>query len=81
MDTSAGSAIERCLRERFPEAAIAVTSGDGVHFRVDVVDAAFGPLTPVARHRLVHQLLAPLLSSGLVHAVEIRPRPPAEAPP
>jgi acid stress-induced BolA-like protein IbaG/YrbA len=81
MDTDAGSAIERCLRERFPEARIAVTSGDGVHFRVEVVDEAFASLAPVARHRLVHRLLAPLLASGLLHAVEIRPRAPSETRP
>lgn len=78
METSAGSAIERCLREHFPRARIAVSSADGVHFRVEVTDRSFVGVAPVARHRLVHRLLAPLLASGLVHAVEIHPRPPAE---
>ena len=80
MDSNAGSAIERCLREHFPEARIVVTSGDGVHFLVEVVDASFDRLAPVARHRLVHRLLAPLIASGHVHAVEIRPRAPGEMP-
>jgi acid stress-induced BolA-like protein IbaG/YrbA len=81
VDTDAASAVERSLRERFPEARITVTSADGVHFRVEVIDAAFAPLSPVGRHRLVQRTLAPLLASGLVHAVEIRPRAPAETDP
>lgn len=48
------------------------------HFRVRVVSAAFAGLSRIARHRLVNELLADELKSG-VHALAIKALTPDEA--
>ena len=78
MEASAGSTIEHCLRERFPRGRIVVSSADGIHFRLEVTDASFVGMGTLARHRLVQQLIAPFMTSGLVHAIEVHPRTPDE---
>jgi BolA protein len=50
--------------------------GGETHFNVTVESAAFAGLTPVARQRLVHRLLAEELA-GPVHALSLTLRVPA----
>lgn len=47
----------------------------GGHYRVSLVSAAFAGRTPIERHRMVYQALAPLMGRG-IHALNISARAP-----
>ncbi|MDW8479759.1 MAG: BolA family protein [Xanthomonadales bacterium] len=51
--------------------------GGGAHLALEVVSERFRGLAPLARHRLVHALLADLLP-GAIHALALRARAPEE---
>lgn len=78
--------IEDKLRQRLtPESLLVenesdkhnVPRGSETHFKVTVVSRAFEGVGRVARHRLVHEVLADELKGG-VHALTITPRTPEE---
>lgn len=50
-------------------------AGGGGHFHVTIVAEAFRHQAPLARHRLVHAALAPLMQ-GEIHALSIDARAP-----
>jgi BolA protein len=52
-------------------------SSGGSHFRALIVSASFEGKSPVARHRLVYDVLADEMR-GLVHALALRTLTPAE---
>jgi BolA protein len=52
--------------------------GGAGHFRVHIVAAAFRGIRPVARHRLVYEALADLMT-GEIHALAIEALPPPES--
>jgi len=52
-------------------------AGGQTHYNVAIVSAAFRGLSRVARHRLVHDAVAPELASGL-HALALTLRAPEE---
>ncbi len=52
---------------------------EGRHFNVDVVSERFVGLTRLARHRLVYDALASLMTEG-IHALAIVARSPDERP-
>ena len=52
-------------------------SGGG-HFSVHIVSDAFVGLSPIARHRRIHALLADLLPQ-FIHALSLSAHTPAEA--
>ena len=54
-------------------------SRGGGHYRVNIVAAAFRGRSPLERHRLVYAAVAPLLSGGAVHALNIVARAPEES--
>ena len=54
--------------------------GGESHFRIDVVSAAFAGRARIARHRLVHDILAEEIA-GPVHALSLTARTPDEAGP
>ncbi len=54
-------------------------SGDGSHFEVEAVGDCFQGLNRVRRQQLVYRALGDLISSGAVHAVQIRALTPQEA--
>ena len=54
-------------------------SRGGGHFRVRIVAEAFRGRSPLERHRLVYAAVAPLLSGGAVHALNIVARAPEES--
>jgi acid stress-induced BolA-like protein IbaG/YrbA len=69
--------IERQLRASFPDAEIAVSSDDNVHFTAKVVDAGFDGMSRVARHRRVHEAIGPELGYE-IHAMTLTLRTPDE---
>jgi BolA family transcriptional regulator, general stress-responsive regulator len=78
------SALERALEPSVLEiiddsarhAGHAGARGGG-HFRVTIVSAAFRGRSPIERHRLVYEAVAPLLVDA-VHALNIVARTPEE---
>lgn len=54
-----------------------VPPGSETHFKVTVVSSRFDGMPLVARHRLVHQLLADPLAHG-VHALSVHAYTPAQ---
>lgn len=54
-------------------------AGDGSHFEVKAVGDCFEGLNRVKRQQLVYRALGDLISSGAVHAVQIRALTPQEA--
>ena len=54
-------------------------SRGGGHFRVRIVAEAFRGRSQLERHRLVYAAVAPLLSGGSVHALNIVARAPEES--
>jgi BolA protein len=66
------------LEIRDDSAAHAGHGAAGGHFRVRVVSTDFRGLKPLARHRLVNALLAPLYASE-VHALTLETLTPEES--
>lgn len=66
------------LAERGGGQGTAPLDVEETHFRITVVAPAFEGLGRLARHRLIHDLLAEELARH-VHALEIRALTPAEA--
>ena len=56
----------------------AVPKGSETHFKVVVVSQAFEGKPLVARHRLVYEALSEQMKPGMVHALAITSRTPAE---
>ena len=61
-----------------PGADVAV-GGDGYHIDLTVVSDAFEGLNRVRRQQLVYGVLADVIRSGALHAVNIRARTVAES--
>ena len=61
-----------------PGADVAV-GGDGYHIDLTVVSDAFEGLNRVKRQQLVYGVLADVIRSGALHAVNIRARTVAES--
>jgi acid stress-induced BolA-like protein IbaG/YrbA len=70
--------IEQRLLEHFPESDVAV-SGDGSHFDVRVVSAAFAGLRAVKRQQLVYAAVNDWIRDGSLHAINIKAITPEEA--
>jgi BolA protein len=82
--------IEQLLMERFSPRVLSVMddsamhvghagarAGGESHFTVTVVSDVFAGHNPVARHRLVYDVLKPLMDEGL-HALVIKAKTPQE---
>ncbi|MDE2342423.1 MAG: BolA family transcriptional regulator [Betaproteobacteria bacterium] len=50
-------------------------AGNGGHYKITIVAEAFRGLSPLQRHRLVHDALAPLMSHE-IHALAIKASTP-----
>ena len=82
------SEVERLLRERLAPTQLEVVddsaqhaghagAAQGSHFTVRLQSERFGGLSRLARHRLVYDALAPLMTRG-IHALAIDARAPGE---
>lgn len=69
--------IEKRVAAAFAGADVAVT-GQGNHFEVRVVAAAFAGLSRVKRQQAVYAALRDLIASGAMHAVTIKALAPSE---
>lgn len=52
--------------------------GGGGHYKVRIVSERFSGLSPLARHRRVHEILAELMQRD-IHALALETRTPEEA--
>lgn len=73
----AAQEIERLLREAFPDAAIEIRdlAGDGDHYAVSVVSAAFAGKSRVQQHQLVYGALKGRMG-GELHAMALQTAAP-----
>lgn len=79
------SEIEALIREALDPQSVEIEDlshlhrhhmhGGGGHFRLRIVAECFRGKTPLQRHRLVHQALAPLFGRS-IHALSIQALPP-----
>ena len=53
-------------------------SGDGRHWSVVIVSAAFEGLRPIARHQMVYATLGQRMHTDEVHALSMKTHTPAE---
>lgn len=72
------AAIEQLIREAMPEAAVEVTSEDGVHFRAVVTSERFAGRRKLDCHREVYAALGERIG-GEIHALMLDTRIPASA--
>ena len=71
----AAEALERLLREAFPDAtelSVQDRTGGGDHFQVTVASPAFAGLPLLEQHRLVNDALAEPLRNGTIHELRIK---------
>ncbi|MBP6381182.1 MAG: BolA/IbaG family iron-sulfur metabolism protein [Pseudomonadales bacterium] len=70
--------IRALVAAGMPGAEVAV-GGDGYHIELAVVSDAFEGLSRVRRQQLVYGVLADVIRSGALHAVNIRAQTVAES--
>ncbi len=70
--------IEKMILSKMPETTVSAKGDDGVHFEAIVVSSAFDGLNPVKRQQIVYAALGDLISSGQVHALELKTYTPDE---
>ena len=67
--------IEQMIRDGLPDAEVAVSGDDGVHFEAVVTSAAFAGKSTLQRHRMVYQTLGNLMGRE-IHALGLRTEVP-----
>ncbi len=69
-------ALERCLRDAFPDAEIVIDdlAGDGDHYRARIRSDAFKGLPRVRQHQLVYRALGEGMGTTL-HALALETAP------
>ncbi|GAJ00615.1 unnamed protein product [marine sediment metagenome] len=75
MDTTS---IEQMIQTGLPDAKVAVTGDDGVHFEALVVSPSFTGKSTLQRHRLVYATLGKLMGNE-IHALGLRTETPEES--
>lgn len=70
--------IKQRLQQQLPDCVISVSGADG-HFDILAVGERFGGMSRVKRQQTVYAALGDAITSGSVHAVNIRAIEPGEA--
>lgn len=70
--------IKAVLEAAIDQAQVQVNSDDGRHIGVTIVSPAFEGLSPVKKQQLVYAALQEAISSGAIHAVQMKTLTPAE---
>ena len=71
--------IRQLIEQGLPGARAHVQGDDGVHFEALVVCDAFQGKLPLARHRMVNDILREYFDNGALHALALKTKTPAEA--
>lgn len=69
--------IEQMIRAGLPDAEVAVSGDDGVHFEAVVRSSAFTGKPTLQRHRMVYATLGALMGRE-IHALALRTEAPGE---
>ena len=69
--------IEQMIAAGLPDAQVAVSGDDGVHFEAVVISPSFSGLPTLKRHRMVYATLGALMGNE-VHALGLRTQAPEE---
>jgi acid stress-induced BolA-like protein IbaG/YrbA len=67
--------IEQMIRTGLPDAEVAVSGDDGVHFEAIVTCASFIGKTTLQRHRMVYSTLGEMMGRE-IHALGLQTRVP-----
>ncbi|ACR13630.1 BolA family protein [Teredinibacter turnerae] len=70
--------IKALIEAALPECTAQVNSDDGKHVAALIVSPAFEGLMPVKRQQLVYGALNEHISSGTIHALQMKTLTPAE---
>jgi len=71
-------ALEQLLQANMQDAIVVVKSEDGHHFEALVVSPEFEGKSLVQRQRMVYAVVGELISSGAVHALQLKTVSPLE---
>lgn len=66
------------LRDAYPEVDFTL-EGDGCHFQIKAVGDVFSGLKKLARQKMLNKVLSPLITEGIIHAVNYQIFTPEEA--
>jgi acid stress-induced BolA-like protein IbaG/YrbA len=69
--------IEQMISAGLPDAQVAVSGEDGVHFEAVVISPSFSGLPTLKRHRMVYATLGALMGNE-IHALGLRTQSPEE---
>jgi len=69
--------IQQLIASHFPDAAVAVSGGEG-KFVANITSDVFAGLTTIKRHKLVYASVNNEIASGELHALTIVAKTPAE---
>jgi len=69
--------IEQMIRDGLPDAEVAVSGDDGVHFEARVVSPSFAGKPTIQRHRMVYRTLGNLMGNE-IHALGLQTETPEE---
>lgn len=70
--------VKKLIQADLPDCEVEVSSGDGSHFDVTVVGERFAGMSPVNKQREVYATITDPITSGEIHAVNIKTYTPEE---
>lgn len=70
--------LQQVLESKLTDCQVIVNGDDGRHFEVIAIGEVFATLSPVKKQQYVYSGLNELISSGAVHAVQIRTYTPEQ---
>lgn len=70
--------IKSVIETEIADARVEDISSDGKHTAIVIVSPAFEGLTPVKRQQLVYSVLNDAISSGAIHALQMKTLTPAQ---
>jgi len=70
--------VKEMIEAAITECEARVESGDGSHFDVTVISPAFDGLNRVKQQQLVYAALGDSITSGAIHAINIKAYTPAQ---
>ncbi|MAC45627.1 BolA family protein [Oceanospirillum beijerinckii] len=72
------SELQKILEDAMTDCQVIVQGDDGRHFEVIAIGEVFASLKPVQKQQYVYAGINDLISSGVVHAVQIRTYTPEQ---
>lgn len=70
--------VQRLIEAGIPGSQVKVSSNDGSHFDLEVISPEFAGKSPVNKQRMVYAAINEQITSGAIHAVNIKTFTPQE---